>query len=216
MFPGSAIASLASVCLLCLHLGSGWDREIQSVPWASWTAFGAGLACGAVAYGWELSSSASSASLPHIPDYGLRSEGVLMVALVFLLLLSSAGGVLEEFALAITCTPLVILWLHVAGPLVLYECRSYHFLLTRGLTYGIVRATVAWIFSQQEESRTFLAWPRYTVLAVGTAESLGMYLGNLPPSYGFPTRSRTFLAYAAWKSCVLLAVPTLEEALLRL
>ena len=128
---------------------------------------------------------------------------------------ASAVEVLEVFALAYTLTPLVLVWLQVlrlrpGDPLVLYDPTTANFVLTRSLTYALLRST-----SQLLVLHTGLTAriARLFPFFAANVETVAMVWYPTSNSYGFSTRSYTFVVYAALKSAVFLGLPLFEDVL---
>lgn len=123
---------------------------------------------------------------------------------------------LDVFVVAWAATPWLFVPLYILNEadLVLYPVSSGTFMVQRMAFYASVRA---YSVGLQRILGVPPLFPRMTVLAFGTAETLFMAIGGVrgnPLSYNFPIKSMEFATYALVKSVWLLCLPLLEEVVL--
>ncbi len=125
---------------------------------------------------------------------------------------SVALRVFQEFAIAFTLTPFILVWLHVHRDKLKYESTTPDFIWSRSSLYAGIRAVSAW--TVREQHIPYQWFPRLLPLALATLESVGMYVLDTKTSYTFAMHSSDFLTYVTLKSVVFAAVPWLEDALM--
>ena len=123
---------------------------------------------------------------------------------------------LDVFLIACAATPWIFVPLYLlnAADLVLYPVATGIFLVQRMSFYATTRAYSVALVRVLGVSPLV---PRFTMLAMGTVETIFMAIGGLRGSrlwYDFPVKSMGFVTYSLVKSVWLLGLPLLEEVIL--
>ena len=146
----------------------------------------------------------------------VRSPILHAAALAGSAALARALDVLDVFALAYTATPLILVWIEVlrrqpGPPLVLYDPTGFDFVLTRSLSYALLRSgSQVLVLRAGLPLRVALLVP----FAFATTETFFMMVWTFEESYAFASNTRNFAVYATLKSAVFTALPLAEWALL--
>lgn len=136
------------------------------------------------------------------------------VAVACMALLASVAGVLQEFTLAYTLTPLILapLELLVAPAWILYNPSTSQFVATRSLSYASIRAFGTALFrATLHDSSRVCTLSRLLPFAAATCETTAMLFYRPSDSYTFSIYSYHFALYTTLKTCVFLYVPVLED-----
>ena len=123
--------------------------------------------------------------------------------------------VLPEFTLAYVTACFLHYWIQVADAagLVRYDANRRGYIVTRSTLYGTMRATTAYLV---REAGLPLRVARLVPFAVSTVSTVGMALvGGRSGGESYAFSPDLFAAYALVKAAVFVALPLLEEAILR-
>lgn len=191
-----------TLCLLTAHVTHEVASEGDSFP--PWYFITGGCVFAILAFVDEVRPTRTS----YRPvAYALTVAGCSAAAAAF--------DVLEVFAVAYTLTPLILMWLQLlhartGDPLVLYDPTTPDFVLTRSLSYALLRSLSQLLVRHVGVP---IRLTRLFPFIVASIETAAMATHSTSASYAFTIGSCEFAVYVALKSAVFLGLPLLEDAL---
>tara|TARA_B110000046_G_scaffold184516_1_gene223203 strand:- start:2319 stop:2930 length:612 start_codon:yes stop_codon:yes gene_type:complete len=200
--PLSAALSGVGLFLLAAHVGAALAGEAGGGGVPQHAFWPGALACAGLSYGL---------ALPRGPWRDLWGSGV--EAVLVTVPLAWWARTLDVYALAYVSTAFVLWWIDVAFArgVVTYGPHVRGFVVTRSVLYASLRATSA---ACVRHAGLAPRVARLVPLLVSSLETGGMVaVGHA--SYTFGAHTSTFAVYALLKASLFVALPLVEEALLR-